>query len=253
MICRQLPTGKSVPPITKPVCYILFCLQHAWSSSEHKQKVQQGQIKLCKWQHFKGCVSQNVAPFLLDLVANWVKHRECLCCIFILALDSSFLKEMSHDIWWVAPFQQCQGQVLYAAVGCCQAAATQDRRSCVTSNVCPHVIKNRAEAQLPSICSVATPHSKTASLAELKSLVQRSHWKANHFNLWYRKRFCSQADNSCSLVFIEWSSVIMMAKTVKQMLQILLVWFIKVENSLSACHRKMQNFTSSVLQTQLSR
>lgn len=138
----------------------------------------------------------------------------------------------------MAPFQQWQGQVLWAAPGCCHAAATQDRRSCVTSKVCPHVIKSRPGAQLPSICSAATPHSKTASLAELKSLVQRSHWKANNFNLWYRKRFCSQADNSCSLVLIEWSFVIMMARTAKQMLQILLFWFINVENYLSACHRK---------------
>lgn len=175
------------------------------------------------------------------------------CCIFTSALDSSFHKEMSRVFGPVASFQQWQGQVLYAAAGCCQAAATHDRRSCVTSKVWPHVIKSRAGAQLPSICSAAIPHPKTASLAELKSLVQRSHWKANHFNLWHRKSFCSQAENSCSLVLIEWSFVIMMAKTVKQMLQILLFRFINVENCLSACHRKMQNFTSCVLQTQLSK
>lgn len=74
-----------------------------------------------------------------------------------------------------ASLQQWQGQVLYAAAGCCQAAATQDRRSCVTCEVCPHVIKSRAGAQFPSICSAAAPRPKTASLAELKSLVQRSH------------------------------------------------------------------------------
>lgn len=160
---------------------------------------------------------------------------------------------MSNDIRCMASLQQWQGQILCAAAECCQAAATQDRRSCVASKVAPQVIKSRAGAQLPSICSAATPHPKTASLAELKSLVQRSHWKANHFNLWYRKRFCSQAGSSCSFILIERSFVIMMAKTVKQMLQILLFWFINVENCLSACHRKMQNFASDVFQTQFSR
>lgn len=155
---------------------------------------------------------------------------------------------VSPDRW--LHFRSRQRQVLYAAAGCCQVAATQNRRSCVPSEVHFYVIKNRAGAQHLGIRSAASPHSKTAFLANLKTLVQRSHRKGNHFNLWDRKAFCSWADNSCSLVLIGWSFVIMMAKPVKQMLQIPPFRFMNVETSLSACYIGMQSFTAFVPQTE---
>jgi len=54
----------------------------------------------------KSCLLQNhVSHLILGPVANWVKHRVCLRCLFIGALGSSSQKEMPHFFTWVASFQ----------------------------------------------------------------------------------------------------------------------------------------------------
>lgn len=95
------------------------------------------------------------------------------------------------------------------------------------------------------LCSIPTPQN---SFPNKPQIFSTKDWKANHVNLWDRKRFCSWADSSRCLVLIGWSFVVMMSKPVKQMLQIVPFWFMNVGTSLCACYRRMQSFTVFVSQ-----